>query len=147
MRWTVTLVAEIEPGQTIEHDIMAVDRDDRITPATLGLSIAEGKAVLAAIQARIVVDQVKRHGMVARHCLWCGVFAVLQGPLPVDFSLGVRQRADAGAAVSGVPMPPRRASDRASAVHAPSGHCAGIAVPHGEARGADAVWQGGRVPR
>jgi hypothetical protein len=30
--------------------------DDRITRATLGLSIAEGKAVLAAIQARIVVD-------------------------------------------------------------------------------------------
>ena len=72
MRWTVTLVAEIEPGQRIEHEIIAVDRDDRITPATLGLSIAEGKAVLATIQARIVVDQVKRHGMVARHCLWCG---------------------------------------------------------------------------
>ncbi len=48
MRWTVTLVAEIEPGQRIEHEIVAVDRDDRITPATLGLSIAEGKAVLGA---------------------------------------------------------------------------------------------------
>jgi hypothetical protein len=56
MRWTVTLVAEVEPGQRIEHEIVAVDRDDRITPATLGLSIAEGKAVLAAIQARVVVD-------------------------------------------------------------------------------------------
>jgi hypothetical protein len=40
MRWTVTLVAEIEPGQRIEHEIVAVDRDDRITPASLGLSIA-----------------------------------------------------------------------------------------------------------
>ena len=72
MRWKVTLVAEVEPGQSIEHDIASVDRDDRITPATLGLSIAEGKAVLAAIQARLVGDQVKRHGEVARHCLWCG---------------------------------------------------------------------------
>jgi hypothetical protein len=51
---------------------VAVDRDDRITPASLGLSIAEGKAVLAAVQARVVVDQVKRHSMVARQCLWCG---------------------------------------------------------------------------
>jgi hypothetical protein len=72
MRWTVAVVAEVEPGQRIEHEIVAVDRDDRITPATLGLSIAEGKAVLAAIQARVVVDQVKRHGTVARQCLWCG---------------------------------------------------------------------------
>ena len=72
MRWTVTLVAEVEPGQRIEHEIVSVDRDDRITPATLGLSIAEGKAVLAAIQARVVVDQVTRHGTVARECLWCG---------------------------------------------------------------------------
>lgn len=54
MRWTVTLVAEVEPGQRVEHEIAAVDRDERITPATLGLSIAEGKTVLAAIQARVV---------------------------------------------------------------------------------------------
>src|ERR1700675_2144098 len=72
MRWKVTLVAEVESGQSIEHDIVSVDRDERISPATLGLSIAEGKAILAAIQARLVVDQVKRHGEVARHCLWCG---------------------------------------------------------------------------
>jgi hypothetical protein len=39
MRWTVMLVAEVEPGQRIEHEIVAVDRDDRITPATLGPSI------------------------------------------------------------------------------------------------------------
>jgi hypothetical protein len=37
MRWTVMLVAEVELGQRIEHDIAAVDRDERITPATLGL--------------------------------------------------------------------------------------------------------------
>jgi hypothetical protein len=72
MRWKVTLVAEVESAQSIEHDIASVDRDDRITPATLGLSIAEGKAVLAAIQAQLVGNQVKRHGEVARHCLWRG---------------------------------------------------------------------------
>jgi hypothetical protein len=61
MRGTVKLVAEVEAGRTIEHDIVSVDRDDRITPATLGLSIAEGKPVLAALQAHLVRDQVKRH--------------------------------------------------------------------------------------
>ena len=147
MRWTVTLVAEVEPGQSIEHDIASVDRDERITPATLGLSIAEGKAVLAAIQAQLVVDQVKRHGEVARHCLWCGRVAVLQGPLPVDLSVGLRQRADAGAAISGVPMPDRRAEDGAGVVHAPIAHRAGTAVPHREAGRADAVRQSGRFSR
>jgi hypothetical protein len=60
MRWTVTLVAEVEPGQRIEHEIASVDRDDRITPATLGLSLAKGKTLLAAIQARLVVDRAAR---------------------------------------------------------------------------------------
>jgi hypothetical protein len=64
MRWTVMLVAEVEPGQRVEHDRGRFDHDERITPATLGLSVAEGKTVLAAIQARLVVDQVKRHGEV-----------------------------------------------------------------------------------
>ena len=30
MRWKVTLVAEVESGQSIEHDIASVDRDERI---------------------------------------------------------------------------------------------------------------------
>jgi hypothetical protein len=72
MRWRITLVAEVEPGQSVEHDIASFERDDRITPATLGLNIAEGKAVLAAIQTQLVGAQVKRHAEVARHCLWCG---------------------------------------------------------------------------
>ena len=69
MRWSVKLVAEVEPGRMTEHEIAAFERGDWITPATLGLSIAEGKAVLAAIQAHVVVDQVKRHGQVARRCM------------------------------------------------------------------------------
>ena len=105
MRWKVTLVAEVESGQSIEHDIASVDPGERITPATLGLSIAEGKAVLAGIKPQLVGDQVKRHGEVARHCLWCGRVAVLQGPLPVDLSVGLRQHPDAGAAISRVPVP------------------------------------------
>jgi hypothetical protein len=40
-------VAEVEPGQMTEHDHVVV-RGDWTTPATLGLSIAEGKAVCMA---------------------------------------------------------------------------------------------------
>ena len=87
MRWTVTLVAEIEPGQRIEHEIVAVDRDDRITPASLGLSIAEGKAVLAAILDAVVVDQVERHGRSPA----CGERRQRHGPHP--------QQVDGGAPI------------------------------------------------
>jgi hypothetical protein len=45
---------EVEAGQSIAHEIASVDRDERITPATLWLSIAEGKSVFGAIRARLV---------------------------------------------------------------------------------------------
>jgi hypothetical protein len=44
-----------------------------------------GKAVLAAIQAQWVGDQVKRHGEVARHCLWCGRSQSSKGPYRSTF--------------------------------------------------------------
>ena len=50
MRWSVTLVAELEPGQVTEHPLAQIERGDAITPASLGLSIAEAKAIVAAIQ-------------------------------------------------------------------------------------------------
>jgi hypothetical protein len=129
MRWSVTLVAEIEPGQTTEHEIASVNREDRITPATLGLSIAEGKAVLAAIQAQA--------GRGPGHTPWSGraalsgvwSLAVLQGALPVDLSVGLRQRADAGAAVSRVPVPHRWAEDGAGALHPQIAHRASGTSP------------------
>ena len=43
----VTLVAEVESGESFEHDIASVNRDEQITPARLRLGIAAGKAVLA----------------------------------------------------------------------------------------------------
>ena len=50
MKWTVTLVAETEPGHVTEYPLAQVEREDTITPASLGLSIAEGKTIVAAIQ-------------------------------------------------------------------------------------------------
>jgi hypothetical protein len=146
MRWRVTLVAEVEPGQRIEHEIASVDREDRITPATLGLSIAEGKVVLAAIQAQLGgPGETPRRGCTALCVVWA--FAALQGPLPLDLSVGLRQRPDAGAAISRVPVPNRQAEDGAGVVHAPIAHCAGTPVPDRKVGRADAVRQGGRFSR
>jgi hypothetical protein len=36
MKWTVTLVAEAEPGQLTEHPLAQIERGDAITPASLG---------------------------------------------------------------------------------------------------------------
>src|SRR3977135_1211598 len=71
MRWTVTLVAETEPGHVTEHPLAHVEREDTITPSSLGLSIAEGKTIVAAIQTAMVTAQVKRHGESLRPCPHC----------------------------------------------------------------------------
>src|SRR3977135_1366977 len=71
MRWTVTLVAETEPGHVTEHPLAHVEREDTITPSSLGLSIAEGKTIVAAIQTAMVTAQVERHGEALRPCPHC----------------------------------------------------------------------------
>ena len=71
MKWTVTLVAETEPGIVRTHELGQIEREDTITPASLGLSIAEGKTMVAAIQTAIVTAQVKRHGESLRPCPHC----------------------------------------------------------------------------
>jgi hypothetical protein len=45
MKWTVTLVAEAEPGHVKTHELGQIERDDTITPASLGLSICCGASL------------------------------------------------------------------------------------------------------
>lgn len=71
MKWTVTLVAETEPGHVTEHPLGQIEREDTITPASLGLSLAEGKTIVAAFQTAIVTAQVARHGEALRRCPHC----------------------------------------------------------------------------
>jgi hypothetical protein len=52
MKWTVTLVAETESGHVREQPLAQIEREDTITPASLGLSIAERKTIVAGIQTR-----------------------------------------------------------------------------------------------
>ena len=60
MKWTVKLVAEAEPGRVVEQDIVTLEREDLISPATIGLTIAEGKAIMESLQQHIVAMQVQR---------------------------------------------------------------------------------------
>ena len=101
MKWTVTLVAETELGHVTEHPLAQVQREDTITPASLGLSIAEGKTIVAAIQTAMVTAQVKRHGESLRPCPHCAGPRTTKGVLHVNLSLGVWPGADARA-----PAPP-----------------------------------------
>src|ERR1041384_8305300 len=72
MKWTVKLVAEGQPGSVVEQDIVTLEREDLISPATIGLTIAEGKAIMEGLQQQIVAMQVQRHGASIKSCLRCG---------------------------------------------------------------------------
>jgi len=56
MKWTVKLVAELQPGTPVEQEVITVEREDLISPATVGLTIAEGKAIMENLQQQIVAQ-------------------------------------------------------------------------------------------
>ena len=72
MKWTVKLVAEVVDGKQIEHEIATIERADGISPATVGLTIAEGKGILESLQKEIVTAQVQQHGASIPSCPRCG---------------------------------------------------------------------------
>jgi hypothetical protein len=72
MRWTIRLVVEVVLGSPIEHEVGMIERAEEISPATVGLTIAEGKALLASLQKQIVTAQVQRHVASIRCCPQCG---------------------------------------------------------------------------
>ena len=72
MKWTVKLVAEPRPGELIEHEVARIEREDLVSPATVGLSIAEGKAIMESLQKQMVEAQVQQHGASVKSCPKCG---------------------------------------------------------------------------
>jgi hypothetical protein len=52
MKWTIKLVFEAVPGSPVEHELGIIERAEEISPATAGLTIAEGKILLANLQER-----------------------------------------------------------------------------------------------
>lgn len=73
--WRVKLIAELEPGIVSETEAAHIERDDFTVPETLGLTLEEGKQLMAAAQAEIVRAQISTMGerfdgakIVARNC-------------------------------------------------------------------------------
>lgn len=66
------LVVEIVLGEAIEHEVATIERTDEISPATVGLTIDEGKLILESLQKQIVTAQVKQHCVSIRLCSGCG---------------------------------------------------------------------------
>lgn len=56
--WRVKLVAELGPGLVSETEVGRIERDDRVRPETLGLTLDESKRLVAAAQVEIVRSQV-----------------------------------------------------------------------------------------
>jgi hypothetical protein len=72
MKWTLKLVTEVAPGKPIEEEVATIEREDLVSPATVGLAIAEGKLILERLQRSVVTSQIHRHGASIKSCLQCG---------------------------------------------------------------------------
>jgi len=94
MKVKVQVVTITDDGQETTREIACVERQD-LTPETLGLSLAEGKAVLQALQEVVVEWQLHAYLQQQRPCPHCGkgrrskgvhhtVFRTVFGTLPVD---------------------------------------------------------------
>lgn len=72
MKWTVKLVAEVVSGKPVEHEIATIEGTEEIFPASVGLTIADGKALLASLQKQIVTTQSEQDVGWIRSCPQCG---------------------------------------------------------------------------
>jgi len=72
MKLTVKLIAESTPGHIVEQEIATVEREDLLSPASVGLSIAEGKLILESLQRQMVTAQVQHHNVSLKSCFRCG---------------------------------------------------------------------------
>ena len=73
MAWIVGLVSIGAEGEEHGTDVMRIARPDDLTDlASLGLTLAEGKRLLAGIQREIVAAQARVHTMRRPACRGCG---------------------------------------------------------------------------
>jgi hypothetical protein len=56
VKCTIQVVITTEDGQTETREIACLERED-LTPTTLGLTLADGKAIFKALQAVVVERQ------------------------------------------------------------------------------------------
>ena len=72
MRWVLGLVGAGIDGQSLSFNIMEFDRPDCLDDiANLGLTLPEGKLLLARIQQKVVAAQFDSHAMLRSNCRFC----------------------------------------------------------------------------
>jgi len=71
MKYAIQVVITTDEGQTEARDLACVERED-LTPTPLGLTLAEGKAILKALQAVVVEQQMTAYFDRQRPCAHCG---------------------------------------------------------------------------
>ena len=79
LRWQVKLVAERQPGVTTETELACIERDQQVSLAELGLTLAEAKQLTAALQAEIVPAQMTALSACSRACAACGCRLAAKG--------------------------------------------------------------------
>ena len=73
MAWIVKLVSIGAEGEEHSTDVMRIARPDDLTDlASLGLTLAEGKQLLAGVQREIVAAQARVHAARRPACRGCG---------------------------------------------------------------------------
>ena len=81
MKYAIQVVITTDEGQTETQEIACVERED-LTPTTLGLTLAEGKAILKALQAVVVQQQLTAYLETQRPCAHCGHGSAVRGIIP-----------------------------------------------------------------
>ncbi len=71
MEFKIQVVTVGPDGNEVVHAITTVERDT-LQPESLGLGLADGKAILSGIQTVVVEQQASAHLNVARDCPACG---------------------------------------------------------------------------
>jgi hypothetical protein len=77
MKWRVMVEVTGEDGAVKQHMIFEGERTVAGQAATLGLSLAEGKATLAGLQRVLVTVQADAHCRHRRRCSHCGALRLL----------------------------------------------------------------------
>ena len=94
MKVKVQVITITDDGEESIREVACVERDE-LTPASLGLSIADSKAILQGIQEVVVEWQMNAYLDQQRYCPECGklrhskgshhtVFRTVFGDLPVE---------------------------------------------------------------
>ena len=142
MKWTIKLVFEAVPGSPVEHEVGMIERAEEISPASVGLTIAEGKALLASLQEQVVTAQVQQHVARVKSCPQCGKAFRTKGHYQstlrsVYGNVGMRIRRLRACPCSG-----SQAHSFLDTVHEQEPYHSRVAVYHGQDGGSDAVSKG-----